>query len=313
MEKIFASLAKWHQEGMKTALAVVTRTWGSAPRGVGSLMAIAKDGRFEGSVSGGCVEGTVIAEALALIEAGGTKCLSFTVASEQAWEVGLACGGQIDIQVVALGGAVDKQANSIIAAITNRQCGRIAFSLVQGTFNFLEEKQIDIIQISEEILSLKLEPKCRLVLIGAVHIAQYLAPMAIETGFDVTVIDPRATFTESRDFGAATIVEDWPDEVFARQAADDHTAIVTLTHDPKIDDAALAPALKSSAFYIGCLGSKKTHAARLSRLQDAGFGAESLGRIHGPVGLNIGAKNPAEIAVSILAEIIQVQRHTDAI
>lgn len=313
MEKIFGFLARWHAGGMKTALAIVTKTWGSAPRGVGSLMAIAEDGRFEGSVSGGCVEGTVVAEAQALVAKGGSKLLSFTVASEQAWEVGLACGGQIDIQIVALSGDIASFCETVQQVISSRKSGTIDIDLKTGNLVFHDENQIDTLSSSETGIQLPVTPKPRLLIVGAVHIAQHLAPMAADTGFDVTLIDPRAAFTESRDFGSATLVADWPDEVLARMVPDAHTAVVTLTHDPKIDDAALAPALESNAFYIGCLGSKKTHAARLGRLSDAGFDTAALARIHGPVGLDIGAKTPAEIAVSILSEIISVQRRGHAV
>jgi len=308
MEKIFASLSDWHQSGLKTALAVVTRTWGSAPRGVGSLMAIAEDGRFEGSVSGGCVEGTVIAEANQLTKTGGHKLLSFSVSSEQAWEVGLACGGEIEIMVIALSGDVPAASQTLLEALDARQTGQLQFDLTSGAFAFEAGPAPEAMAVGDTGLLLPVQPKHRLVIIGAVHIAQHLAPMARDAGYDVTVVDPRAAFTESRTFGGAHLVEDWPDELFARMQPDAHTAVVTLTHDPKIDDAALTPALASPAFYIGSLGSRKTHAARLERLAEKGFASEDLQRIHGPVGLNIGAKSPAEIAIAILAEITLVRR-----
>jgi xanthine dehydrogenase accessory factor len=308
MEKIFESLAGWHKAGLKTALAVVTKTWGSAPRGAGSLMAIAGDGRFEGSVSGGCVEGTVIAEANQMAHTGGSKILSFTVSSEQAWEVGLACGGQIDILIVALSGDIGADCQSVLTAIADRQSGRISIDLHTGALAFDQTETPGDLAFDDTQLMLPLHPKHRLMIVGAVHIAQHLAPMAIDVGYDVTVIDPRAAFTQSRSFGESHLVEDWPDELFARLRPDAHTGVVTLTHDPKIDDAALIPALESPAFYIGSLGSKKTHAARLERLVEKGFSGEDLQRIRGPVGLDIGAKTPAEIAIAILAEVTLVRR-----
>ncbi|MFC4346994.1 XdhC family protein [Kordiimonas lipolytica] len=308
MEKIFASLSDWHQSGLKTALAVVTKTWGSAPRGVGSLMAIASDGRFEGSVSGGCVEGTVIAEANQLAHVGGSKFLSFTVSSEQAWEVSLACGGQIEILIIALSGDVSGKARALCDAIKARNAGYVAFDLNTGTFEFQPTGAPSDLAFDDNRLTLPVTPKYRLMIIGAVHIAQHLAPIATDAGYDVTIIDPRAAFTESRSFGDATLIEDWPDDYLAKASLDGHTAVVTLTHDPKIDDVALIPALKSDVFYIGSLGSRKTHSARLSRLEKKDFSNEDLKRIHGPVGLDIGAKTPAEIAISIMAEITLVRR-----
>ncbi len=151
-------------------------------------------------------------------------------------------------------------------------------------------------------------PPLRLIVVGAVHIAQPLARMGALAGYDVTVIDPRTAFASEDRFPGINLLTDWPDEAMAAAAPDTRTAVVTLTHDPKLDDPALATALRSPAFYIGALGSKKTHASRLERLRAAGFDDQTLARIHGPVGLSIGAKSPAEIAVSIMGEITQVLR-----
>ncbi|MFN4164827.1 MAG: XdhC family protein [Ferrovibrio sp.] len=151
-------------------------------------------------------------------------------------------------------------------------------------------------------------PPLRLILVGAVHIAQALVPMAQLAGYDLAVIDPRSAFGSSERFPGVTLSNDWPDEAMAQMKPDLRTAVVTLTHDPKIDDPALVSALKSDVFYIGALGSKKTHASRLERLTAAGFGPEDFARIHGPVGLSIGAKSPAEIAISILAQMTAALR-----
>lgn len=151
-------------------------------------------------------------------------------------------------------------------------------------------------------------PPLRLVLVGAVHIAQSLVPMARLAGYEVTVIDPRSAFGSAERFPGVTLSNDWPDEAMAAIKPDLRTAVVTLTHDPKVDDPALEAALKSDAFYIGALGSKKTHASRIERLTAAGFGHDDFARINGPVGLSIGAKSPAEIAISILAQMTQTLR-----
>ena len=151
-------------------------------------------------------------------------------------------------------------------------------------------------------------PPLRLIVVGAVHIAQTLARMAVQAGYDVTIIDPRSAFASEERFPGVTLATDWPDEVLPALKPDKRTAIVTLTHDPKIDDPALQAALRSDAFYIGALGSRRTHAKRGQRLESAGFDAAALARIHGPVGLDIGALTPGEIAVSILAEITAILR-----
>lgn len=149
-------------------------------------------------------------------------------------------------------------------------------------------------------------PPLRMVVVGAVHIAQALVPMASLAGYAVTVIDPRRAFATDRRFPGVELTHDWPDDALARLKPDRRTAVVTLTHDPKIDDPALEAALRSGVFYVGALGSKRTHAGRLARLRERGFSDAELARIHGPVGLALGAKSPAEIAVSILAQITQV-------
>jgi len=151
-------------------------------------------------------------------------------------------------------------------------------------------------------------PPLRMFIVGAVHIAQVLAPMAAATGFAVTVIDPRRSFATNERFPGVTLDTRWPDEALVAHAPDARTAVVTLTHDPKLDDPALAAALRSGAFYLGALGSRRTHAARCERLQELGFGEDELARVHGPIGLSIGARHPAEIAISVLAEAIQCLR-----
>jgi xanthine dehydrogenase accessory factor len=156
-----------------------------------------------------------------------------------------------------------------------------------------------------------LNPPPRLIIVGVVHIAEPLVRMAELAGYAVILIDPRRAFATREQFHGFTVIDDWPDEALARLKPDQRTAIVTLTHDPKLDDPALLVALRSRAFYIGCLGSRKTHADRLARLRAAGIGDEELGRVHGPVGLAIGARTPAEIAISILAELTRVRRGAD--
>lgn len=308
MINIFPSLLTELAAGRPAALAVVTSTWGSAPRREGSLMLVREDGSFEGSVSGGCVEGTVIAEAQALLSKGEpSKKLEFAVSNGDAFAVGLACGGTIRISIFTLDGDAAPIVAATLAAIKRRESGVLAFSYHDSPPSFGPAPSPKLEQL-DDTLSLPVVPRPRLEIIGAVHIAQALAPMATRCGFEVTVIDPRASFIEAREFEGAAIISDWPDEYLSKHPLDGASALVTLTHDPKLDDAALHPALNSPAFYIGSLGSRKTNAARLERLEAAGISQKDLARIHGPVGLNIGSSTPEEIAVSILAEIIQCLR-----
>ncbi|TNE63115.1 MAG: XdhC family protein [Alphaproteobacteria bacterium] len=309
MQHELESLIRWQAAGYKTAMAVVLGTWGSAPRAPGSIMAVRADGTFEGSVSGGCVEGTVIVEAVAQMQKGGARRLPFRVAERDAWAAGLACGGEIEVAVIALGKSDLPAMEAALDALADRQSGLLSIDLAAGALAFDTLAGLPAAPgMDGGRFLLPVRPKPRLDIIGAVHIAQTLASMAADCGYDVTVVDPRAAFIESRDFGDARTVEDWPDDYFADMPPDHETAVVTLTHDPKLDDVALEAAIASPAFYIGALGSKKTHASRLDRLARHGATPEQLDRIHGPVGLDIGARTPPEIAVSILAEVTRTLR-----
>ena len=308
MREIIEKTLSLMSDSSACILAVVAETWGSAPRQAGSLMVIGKDGTFEGSVSGGCVEGTVIAEALDLMGTGMHKSLSFSVSSDDAWQVGLACGGKIRIELFHLTSKDRPALSATLDSIDRRKSGTLTLSKISGEATFEQTAADFTLRELNETFAIGLEIAPRIFITGAVHIAQALAPMAISCGYDVTIIDPRGIFTDNRDFGGAHIVNDWPDDFLADRALDDQTAVVTLTHDPKIDDVALRAALNSDAFYIGALGSKKTHAARLSRFADV----PGLDRIQGPVGLDIGARSPAEIAVSIIAQITLAKRLPNA-
>ncbi len=333
-----AQAERWLAAGHRVALATVIATWGSAPRGIGSHLAVRADGLFTGSVSGGCVEGDVVAAALALLAKGGTvRTLAFGVADETAWRAGLACGGRIRILVENLSRRQAFLASLLAAARAREEVWRLV-ALDDGADCWgagnappqgplAERAAAADLALSPETASgsrlmtwaersvfLRVyEPARRLVITGAAHIAAYLARFAADLGYRITVIDPRGAFldafrTHMPDHQAVTAIEDWPDEVFLRHPLDAWSALVTLTHDPKIDDVALHAALASPAFYIGALGSRRTQTARLARLAARGWSERDLARIHGPVGLAIGAKGPAEIAVSILAEIVAAAR-----
>lgn len=313
--KELTTATAWLDAGQDVVLAVVASTWGSAPRRAGSLMVVRNDTVFEGSVSGGCVEGAVIGEATAMLEAkDGTpvyKELTFAVASEDAWDVGLACGGEITIWLFRLGSNTLPALREILdymsvgkssALVFNKADGAVSAQPLSGKPGKPQPSADHTRHIIPIIAPLSI------VVIGAVHIAQHLAAIAAECDFSVTIVDPRAVFRENRGFSGATLIDEWPDKYFRRCPATASTAIVTLTHDPKLDDAALVETLTSDAIYIGCLGSRKTHAARLERIQQHGFDATTLDKIDAPVGLDIKAATPAEIAVSIMGKIIQTVR-----
>lgn len=312
----------WHRQGRGAALATVVETWGSAPRQAGSQLAVSGTGEIMGSVSGGCVEGAVVTEAIEAMADGRNRLLTFGVADETAFSVGLACGGTIRVLVEPVGGAQglpETMLADLVAARASRQpraygvnlsdWSRRLMSPAEAPEPVLRRLRLDRSGLEEDGTFIAIHnPPLRLIVVGAVHIAQALLPMARIAGFDPTLIDPRDAFGSGARFPGETILHDWPDEALAALAPDSRTAVVTLTHDSKLDDPAILAALASECFYLGCLGSTRTHAKRLERLQAAGVGADRVARIRAPVGLDIGAATPAEIAVSVLAQIVETLR-----
>lgn len=305
----------WHRSGRGAVLATVVETWGSAPRPIGSQLVVDRDGAMEGSVSGGCVEGAVITESFDAIEDGKARLLDFGVSDDTAFAVGLACGGRIRVLVEPVGG--ETLSEDLLADLVARRARREAVAYVadletgarrldgfaqhedrfRGDKSGVEEDGQTFVAIHN--------PPLRMIVVGAVHIAQPLVQMARACGYDPILIDPRPVFGSEDRFPNEVISDDWPDEAMEKIGLDPRTAVVTLTHDPKLDDPAIRAALGSDVFYLGCLGSTRTHAKRVERLKADGFTDEQIARIHAPVGLNIGAKSPAEIAVSIMAQITE--------
>ena len=308
----------WHKEGRDVVLATVIETWGSAPRPVGCQIVIDRDANMEGSVSGGCVEGAVITEAFEAMDDGKSRVLEFGVSDDEAFAVGLACGGQIRVLVEPVGTALPTSVlSALVEARAQRRQVAYVVDLEEGNPKlswpeaYAERFRGDRSGVEEDGRTFVAvhNPPLRMVIVGAVHIAQPLCMMARACGYDPVLIDPRPVFGSEARFPGETILEDWPDEALGALGLDPRTAVVTLTHDPKLDDPAIRVAIASEAFYVGCLGSTRTHAKRVERLTEAGFSDEQIARIHGPVGLNIGAKSPAEIAVSIMAQITDTLRN----
>lgn len=306
----------WHRAGRGAALATVIETWGSAPRPVGSQLAVSGAGEMMGSVSGGCVEGAVAEEALAAIGDGRPRILTFGVSDEDAFAVGLACGGTIRVLVEPVGEAMPEALLAdLVAALSERRPVAYVVDLDAWTRRLVppdavlaERFRADKSGVDEGRFVAIHNPPLRLVVVGAVHIAQALLPMARACGYDPILIDPREAFGSAARFPGEAISHDWPEEAMAALGLDARTSVVTLTHDAKIDDPAIRAALGSEVFYLGCLGSTRTHAKRVERLRGAGVSEAAIARIHAPVGADIGARSPAEIAVSIMAEMTEVLR-----
>lgn len=300
IERLLAAARDW--QGAK-ALATVIQTWGSAPRPVGSHMLVTADGHFEGSVSGGCVEGEILHTAGEVIANGSARLLEFGVSDDSAWEVGLPCGGRIAVFVQPV--AADGFAPELFETISQaRDAGRpldLTTDLASG------RTWIDAEAGPDRFVNRYVPPR-RLLIVGAGAIAQALAGLAPSLDARVTVIDPRERFLTEARFPGVELDDRWPDEAILAHRPDVTTAIVTLSHDPKIDDAALTAALASPAGYIAALGSRRSHAARVERLTAAGIPAEAIQRIDGPAGIPIGAIGPAEIALSIAAGMVKALR-----
>jgi xanthine dehydrogenase accessory factor len=315
---------RWLDEFEQVALATVVSTWGSSPVPVGGQLVVAPNGQFEGSVSGGCVEVEVITEAVDVLTQDRPKLLEFGVAEDVAWSAGLPCGGAISIYVEPL--QLERDASyldKILAARSARGSLAVLTTLATGERCVFEPPgpvpaeiaaclhlgESGLLDLGDGQTFLHvLTPPVLLVIVGATHVGQVLADLAKRIGYDVVIVDPRTAFASQQRIGETMALTDWPELSLRALGLDARTAVVALTHAAALDDEALRAALRSDCLYIGALGSKKTHAKRLERLHTAGFSDSELARIRAPVGLAIGAKGPAEIAVSILAEIVKVAR-----
>ncbi len=327
---VLGAARDWLARDGRVAIATVIDTWGSAPVPVGGQMAISADGNFQGSVSGGCIEGEVIVEGGEAIEDGKPRTLSFGVADETAWRAGLPCGGKVRVLVERLskedGGT--ELLDRAVAARDDRRGLVIRTNLADASRTVYERGDANLPEdIANRFKTAKsqlvegpdgavfvhaLVPPARIIAIGATHISQVLAQIAALSGYEVIVIDPRTAFADPARFGAekAKLIAEWPQDALPKLKLDPYTAVLTLAHVEHIDDEALKIALRADCLYVASLGSSRNHARRRERLLAAGLTEEELARIKAPIGLDIGAQTPAEIAVSIMAEVILAVRGT---
>jgi xanthine dehydrogenase accessory factor len=343
MRDIFQEIKNWIDHKEIFALATVIKTWGSAPRQPGAAMAITQDMRVAGSVSGGCIEGAVIEEAQKMLRDGTPRLLNFGVSDETAWSLGLSCGGKIEVwleQHIAFSAdetektiwqtlekAVDQnRACVLLSRLIPEKHGHLlvfpdgsqigdwgylnAAANRQALESYARRETKRVLIEGEPVFVQIISRKDRLLIIGAGHISLPLVKFTKELGFEVLVIDPRKIFAAAERFPVSPdeLLHQWPETALPNIDIDEETCAVLLTHDPKIDDPALHILLNSNVAYIGALGSRKTHEKRCARLREAGYKEEAIARIRGPVGLDIGANTPTEIALSIAAEIVKVKR-----
>jgi xanthine dehydrogenase accessory factor len=297
-DRILAAAIDW--AGAPMAIATVVETWKSAPCPVGTHMLVHADGRFVGSVSGGCVEGDVFERAHMVLAGAPSVLRRYGVADDAAWDVGLPCGG--DIQVLVQPVSADGFPAHLFADIIKARSAGAALSVVTD----LESGRSAVLDDDAGAGFVNIyHPPRRLLIVGAVEIASALAAIAISQGVDVTLCDPRGRFLTAERFPGIRLDDRWPDDAVKAFAPDSRSAIVTLSHDPKIDDPALAAALASPAAYVAALGSVRSHQARLARLSAAGVTAEQCARIEGPAGVAINAISAPEIALSIAGGMIR--------
>jgi xanthine dehydrogenase accessory factor len=329
MNELDETIARWRREGVQLALATVINVEGSAPRGEGAKMVITADGKIAGSVSGGCVESAVAHEAAEVLASGSPRIARFGIDKEMSWDVGLSCGGAIDVFIqplVSMPLSVDARRASAVCTIVRGPAevgtklvvdeagavsGELGDHLLRENLRQAAQRQMPTgrsttLKLGDYDVFIDVNiPPPRALLVGAVHIAVALCAFASRAGFAVTMIDPRPSLNNRERFpDAHELRVEWPDEALASLRIDDATYVAVLAHDEKFDDPTLMRALGSNARYVGAIGSKKTQAARRGRLLAAGMRADALARLHGPIGLDLGSQTPEEIAVAILAEMI---------
>lgn len=301
------TLCAWHAKRQAVALAVVTETWRSAPRPTGSLMAVTAEGVMAGSVSGGCVESAVAGMAQQAIRSGAVQQQRFGVDDEAAWALGLPCGGSIEVAVLPVTDIVPLE--KIIGWRADRTACALSVDLASGVLSATEAGGETFYDRESQVFTRAFIPAERVLIIGAVHIAQGLMDLCTTVGLDATLIDPRSGFGAEQRFPGVEINRAWPDEALNALKPDERTAVVCLSHDAKLDDPALITALtQHTTGYVGALGSTRSHARRRERLSEAGVSEADFARISGPVGLDIGAQTPEEIALSIVSEIVATFR-----
>lgn len=341
MREVMTDIDQWLADNRgPVGLATVVMTWGSAPRREGGKLAFTADGAIAGSVSGGCVEGAVIEAGQEALATGRPKLLTFGVADEAAWDVGLACGGTIQVLVEPMDTAlyrwikaeVEAERRVTVATLIRGPEDRLGHKVAVDFTGRLMEVSGGPAAVPEVVAAARqasrprrlalddgtewfidvVRPAPMLIMVGAAHVAVALVDLARVVGFRTVVIDPRRAFATVERFPRVDrLFAAWPAESLATVGLTLDAAVVTLSHDPKIDDPALQAALDSNCFYVGALGSRKTQAARRERLAGRGYDQSQLARIRGPVGLDIGAENPEEIALAIMAEVVATYRQQD--
>jgi xanthine dehydrogenase accessory factor len=304
--QVLRSARDWVNAGHRVVMATVVKTWGSAPRPIGALTAIRDDGMVVGSVSGGCVEDDMILRVRSgeLVRDRPTTTV-YGVSAEEAQRFGLPCGGTLELVLEPLTSA--SGLDDLLARIERHELVMRRLDMKSGQVTIGAASWADQLAFDGTTFVSVFGPRWRLLIIGAGQLSQYLAQMAQALDYQVTVCDPREEYADTWSVAGVQLKRGMPDDVVAEMNLDAHSAVVTLTHDPKLDDMALLEALKSPAFYVGAIGSRKNNDARRTRLAEFDLSQQEIDRLHGPVGLKLGSKTPPEIAIAILAEMTAIR------
>lgn len=296
----------WLDEGHACELVTVVQTWGSSPRPVGAMMVIRSDGRIIGSVSGGCIEDDLIARVRSAERtANRPELVTYGISAEEAYRFGLPCGGTIKLVTEPLSAA--SKIKQLLAHVTRHELTMRQLDLLTGAVRLAPTETGATLDLTLNVLTTIHGPRWRLLIIGAGQLSQFLAQIATGLDYQVVVCDPREEYRLAWQVPSVDVIHAMPDDLVLEMKMDSRTAVVALTHDPKLDDLALMEALKSDAFYVGAIGSRINNARRRERLKEFDLSAAQLERLHGPIGLYIGSKTPAEIAISILAELTAIR------
>jgi xanthine dehydrogenase accessory factor len=306
--QVLGQARDWVRSGRPTWLVTVVETWGSAPRPPGALLALRDDGLVVGSVSGGCVEDDLIDRVRHGERVGAPSQITYGVSKDEAARFGLPCGGTLRLVQEPLTDAA--WIDALLARTGNHELVARCVDLGSGAVALESARRGDAFTLTADTMRQVFGPRWRLLVIGAGQLSRVLAQMALPLDFEVIVCDPREEYHLTWDVPGTQFTREMPDDAVLRLELDPHSAVVAVTHDPKLDDMVLLEALKSPAFYVGALGSRVNTAKRKERMRLFDLAENEIARLHGPIGLDIGSRTPAEIAVSILAEIIAVKNGT---
>ncbi|QUN32481.1 XdhC family protein (plasmid) [Cupriavidus sp. KK10] len=306
--EVLRSSVRWQEQGHRCLLVTVVRTWGSSPRPAGAMLAVRDDGLVVGSVSGGCIEDDIIDRTRGEgIHNRGPEAIKYGISAEEAHRFGLPCGGTIELVAEPVSSASGLR--ELLGAVEAGRLVTRTLDMATGTATLGPATATDGLVFDGKSLLTIHGPRYRMLVIGAGQLSKYLCEIAVGLSFDVTVCDPREEYTETWTVPGVTMVRTMPDDTVVAMALDERCAVIALTHDPKLDDLALMEALRTPAFYVGALGSRRNNQARRERLTEFDLTGQQLARLRGPAGIYIGSRTPPEIAISILAEVVAARNH----